>query len=101
MNRSDSPCLTWLDPVTSRRINTWIRSPGIVAFCTIITSGWLKPLPDTPPEDIIPWYAFVPIGFLCFFNGQYYAQRVIGNYYVRKTQTLRAKGIDKVELHAS
>ena len=77
------------------------RSPGIVAFCTIITSGWLKPLPDTPPEDIIPWYAFVPIGFLCFFNGQYYAQRVIGNYYVRKTQTLRAKGIDKVELHAS
>ena len=38
---------------------------------------------------------------LTFFNGQYYAQRVVGNYYIRETQRLGKQGIKHVELHAS
>ena len=48
----------------------------------------------------MPWYIFLPVIGVIFFNGQYYAQRVIGNYYIRKTQELSKKGIDKVKLHA-
>ena len=36
-----------------------------------------------------------------FFNGQFYAQRVIGNYYIRKAQDYAKKGIGHVDLHAS
>ena len=38
---------------------------------------------------------------IIFFNGQYYAQRVIGNYYIRKTQILGKQGVEKVDLHTS
>ena len=129
-------------------INTWVRSPGIVCFCTLITSCWLRPYPGTPPGDVMPVYAFVPTVMVrsapathtpwrpslpppsahmrrprctlltgraraaaactptsctqvIFFNGQYYAQRVIGNYYIKKTQMLKSQGIEKVDLHAS
>jgi hypothetical protein len=38
----------------------------------------------------VPWCA-----------GQYYAQRVIGNYYIRKAQDYQKRGITRVDLHAS
>ena len=34
-------------------------------------------------------------------TGQYYAQRVIGNYYIRKAQDYQKRGITRVDLHAS
>ena len=47
------------------------------------------------------WYFFVPTILVAFFNGQYYAQRVIGNYYIRKAQDYQKRGIRTVDLHTS
>ena len=41
----------------------------------------------------MPWWAFFPVMLVTFFNGQYYAQRVIGNYYIRKAQDYQRRGI--------
>ena len=60
-------------------INTWIRGPGITAFCTLGLFCWAKPYPGTPPSHLAPSYFFIPCIAVSFFNGQYYAQRVIGN----------------------
>ena len=49
----------------------------------------------------MPASFFLPLVLLTFFNGQYYAQRVVGNYYIRETQRLGKQGIKHVELHAS
>lgn len=70
-------------------------------FCTLCTACWLKPVDGTPTRDLMPWYLFVPCCATIFFNGQYYAQRVIGNYYIKKAQDCSKRGIEKVELHAS
>jgi len=82
-------------------INTWVRGPGICAFCTICILGWARPYPGTPPEHVMPWFLFWPSMGVCFFNGQYYAQRVIGNYYIRKAQDHAKRGIKRVDLHTS
>ena len=82
-------------------INTWLRGPGICAFCTICILGWSAPYPGTPPSHVMPWYLFWPSMAVVFFNGQYYAQRVIGNYYIRKAQDHARRGIQRVDLHAS
>ena len=39
--------------------------------------------------------------FITFFNANYYAQRVIGDYYIRKAQDHAKRGVDRVELHTS
>ena len=63
---------------------------------------WLKPYPGTPPEDIMPGWLFVACGIVVFFNGQHYAQRVIGDYYIKKKEDHIKRGLEgKVELHAS
>ena len=49
----------------------------------------------------VPVPLFFPCLVVCFFNAQYYAQRVIGNYYIRKAQDYQKRGIDRVDLHAS
>ena len=77
-------------------INTWIRSPGIIVFITLATAAWLDPPPGTPPGSLMPWQLFLPCLVVCFFNAQYYAQRVIGNYYIRKAQDYQKRGIDRV-----
>jgi len=82
-------------------INTWVRGPGIVAFCALVLACWSRPAPGTPKEHMIPAYFFFPALFVAFFNGQYYAQRVIGNYYIRKAQDHAKRGIKRVDLHAS
>lgn len=82
-------------------INTWLRGPGITTFCALDVACWARPLPGTPPEDVMPWYVHWPILAIVFFNGQYYAQRVIGNYYIRKAQDHAKRGISRVDLHAS
>lgn len=82
-------------------INTWIRGPGITAFCTLTLASWAHPAPSVPPSDMMPWYVFFPSMLVSFFNGQYYAQRVIGNYYIRKAQDHAKRGIKRVDLHAS
>ena len=82
-------------------INTWVRGPGITMFCTLVTACWMRPPDDTAPEDLMPWYMFFPCVAVTFFNGQYYAQRVIGNYYIRKAQDYQKRGIQRVDLHAS
>ena len=82
-------------------INTWVRGPGITAFCTMAFCAWARPPPGTPAAHLMPGYVFFPALFVCFFNGQYYAQRVIGNYYIRKAQDHAKRGIKRVELHTS
>ena len=82
-------------------INTWIRGPGISGFCAIVISVWIRPYPGTPASDLMPWYLFATTIAIIFFNGQFYAQRVIGNYYIRKAQDYAKRGITYVDLHAS
>ena len=82
-------------------INTWLRGPGICAFCTICILGWSRPYPGTPAAHVMPWFLFWPSMAVVFFNAQYYAQRVIGNYYIRKAQDHAKRGIKRVDLHAS
>jgi len=82
-------------------INTWIRGPGIVGFCTICLCCWCKPYPGTPESDIMPAWLFVLCGGVTFFNGMHYAQRVIGDYYIKKREFYTKKGIQRVDLHAS
>ena len=91
-----------LDSMKEKRlncsINTWIRAPGINAFCVVVLSAWCHP---PAGEASVPASIFLPLVLLTFFNGQYYAQRVVGNYYIRETQRLGKQGIKHVELHAS
>ena len=82
-------------------INTWVRGPGITTFCALTIACWARPYPGTPKDDVMPFYIFWPMIGIIFFNGQYYAQRVIGNYYIRKAQDYAKRGIVKVDLHAS
>jgi hypothetical protein len=84
-------------------INTWIRSPGITIFCTLVAAARTESgirLAGVPASEVAPWYLFWPAVGLSFFNGQFYAQRVIGNYYIRKEQDCSKKGI-KTTLHSS
>eukprot|EP00941_MAST-03F_sp_MAST-3F-sp1_P003275 g3275.t1 len=94
-----------MHPMTEKRINcsinTWIRGPGITFFSTIATMCWFYPSPDTKAEDVMPLLVFVPSFFVVNFNGQYYAQRVIGNYYIKKAQAYGKRGEDNVDLHCS
>jgi uncharacterized membrane protein (DUF485 family) len=84
-----------LDSYTEKRvncsINTWIRGPGITAFIIIVTGFWLKPPPDTKPEDLMPAWLFFTSCAVIFFNGQFYAQRVIGNVSVLRHATTNAQ----------
>eukprot|EP00937_MAST-01D_sp_MAST-1D-sp2_P007407 g7407.t1 len=82
-------------------INTWIRSPGISGFVVLATCAWMSPLKEHERGDRPPGWLFVPMMMLVYFNGQFYAQRVIGNYYVRKTHALGKRGVKHVELHNS
>eukprot|EP00937_MAST-01D_sp_MAST-1D-sp2_P003073 g3073.t1 len=94
----------YLDPMREKRlncsINTWVRAPGINAFCIVAISAFSNP-PAGGEADRVPGYFFWPLVALTFFNGQYYAQRVVGNYYIRETQRLAKSGIKHVDLHAS
>ena len=49
----------------------------------------------------MPAWLFFASCAVIFFNGQFYAQRVIGNYYIRKAQDYQKRGIKYVDLHAS
>ena len=88
-------------------INVWLRSPGIVTFCCLVTTCWLQPAMGTHAKDLMPWYGFLPAMLVVYYNGQYYGMRVVGNYYIRITQDEYAKIPNvklprtKVELHAS
>ena len=82
-------------------INTWLRSPGILSFNFLVLFCWLKPYPGTPDADIMPGWLFAICFAVIGFNAQYYAQRVIGNYYIRKAQDYNKRGIKNVDLHAS
>jgi hypothetical protein len=83
-------------------INTWVRGPGITAYLTLALTCWLKPPLDTPKEHLMPFPPMIVTCFVIFFNGQYYAQRVIGNYYIRKAQDHAKRGLKgPVDLHAS
>ena len=79
-------------------INTWLRAPGINVFCVLALCAWVNPPKEADPPA---GWCFLPVVCLAYFNGQYYAQRVVGNYYIRKTQHLNKKGVSKVDLHAS
>eukprot|EP00939_MAST-03C_sp_MAST-3C-sp1_P003145 g3145.t1 len=82
-------------------INTWLRGPGITAFCTLVGLCWLKPYPGTPESDVMPTWVILSCGGVVFFNGQHYAQRVIGDYYIKKREDYSRRGIKRVDLHAS
>ena len=58
-------------------INTWIRSPGIVMFVTLVGACWVHPLEGTPPSDLMPWYFFVPVCGVIFFNAQVGARTLV------------------------
>ena len=91
-----------MHPITEKRlncsINTWLRAPGITVFCTLALCAWCN-----PPVGLVvtPWWSFFPVIGLSFFNAHYYAQRVVGNYYIRKAQAAGKKGIQRVEMHTS
>lgn len=91
-----------LRPIVEKRlncsINTWLRAPGINVFCVLALCAWVNPPKEADPPA---GWCFLPVVCLAYFNGQYYAQRVVGNYYIRKTQHLNKKGVSKVDLHAS
>ena len=72
-------------------------------FICVSTCCWASPLSVSgiSPANLMPWYGWVPCQMIMFFNAQYYAQRVIGNYYVRKAQVYGKKGIERVDLHNS
>ena len=95
----------WLSSFREKRINcsinTWIRGPGMTAFCTLCICCWMRPLAGDDARRIAPAYFFFPGLFVVFFNGQHYAQRVIGNYYIRKAQMYNKQGIARVDLHTS
>ena len=82
-------------------INTWIRGPGITAFCTIVLGAWSQARHAGEAQDLMPPPLFFTACAIIFFNGQFYAQRVIGNYYIRKAQDYTKRGITKVDLHNS
>ena len=82
-------------------INTWLRLPGIVGYLALTTANWLRPLPGTPPEHLMPGWMMACLCALIFFNGGHYAQRVIGNYYLTLQRENKKHGIERVELHAS
>jgi hypothetical protein len=82
-------------------INTWIRGPGITMVVSLALFTRCAPHPDVAEEDLMPWYVVVPVTMVTMFNGQYYAQRVIGNYYIRKAQANFRRGEERVELHCS
>lgn len=83
-------------------INTWIRGPGMTFHCSLAFFCWLKPAAGTPPEHLMPGWLMVMVGVVVFFNGQFYAQRVIGNYYIRKQEEHTKRGLKgPVDLHAS
>ena len=50
---------------------------------------------------LMPTVPFLMCGAITFFNANYYAQRVIGDYYIRKAQDHAKRGVDRVELHTS
>eukprot|EP00937_MAST-01D_sp_MAST-1D-sp2_P007311 g7311.t1 len=89
-------------PILEKRwncsINTWLRAPGINLFCVLALCAWCNPAPNADPPAA---WCFLPVVVLSFFNGQYYAQRVVGNYYIKKTLKLGKDGITHVDLHAS
>jgi hypothetical protein len=91
-----------MSPMTEKRlncsINTWLRAPGITVFCTLALCAWCNPPPGL---QVTPWWSFFPVLGLSFFNAHYYAQRVVGNYYIRKAQVLGKKGVKHVDLHTS
>ena len=96
-----------LAPIVEKRINcsinTWLRSPGISGFVVLATCAYIGAEKFDPESSkhFPPAWLFVPMMFLVFFNGQFYAQRVIGNYYVRKTHQMSKLGVKHVELHNS
>lgn len=85
-------------------INTWLRGPGITTFCVLTAVCWLQPpssLTMMEGQRVAPWYVVLVAEMVVFYNAQYYAQRVIGNYYIRKAQDYGKRGIKQVDLHAS
>ena len=93
----------YMDSLLEKRINcsinTWIRGPGITMFVTIATAMWMK---GENANSLSP-YIFVPSMMIAMYNGQYYAQRVIGNYYIKKALALQKEGkkVTGSILHAS
>eukprot|EP00756_Hemistasia_phaeocysticola_P003082 Hpha_TRINITY_DN12057_c1_g2::TRINITY_DN12057_c1_g2_i1::g.140934::m.140934 len=78
----------WIDPLAEKRANTylnmWLRSPGLVLTMVILYVGYIY------GEHSIPLIPVICGGVLVFFNGQYYAERVVGSCHVstyrRKTE---------------
>ena len=74
-----------------------------VPFVVLTLACWLQPRTAGTMMDgqrVAPWYGVLFAESVVFFNAQYYAQRVIGNYYIRKAQDYAKRGIERVDLHA-
>lgn len=58
------------------RVMVWLRSPGclLCAFCLYVAWRY-RMIPTTPQQDL----AAFSVALLCFVNGQYYMQVVVGN----------------------
>ena len=46
----------------------------------------------------MPTVPFLMCGAITFFNANYYAQRVIGDYYIRKAQDHAKRGVDRGQI---
>ena len=64
------------EKVLNARINLWLRAPGLTASALFVYVAYLYG--DGSPCQRRPEIGLV-VGFVIYFNGQYYLNRVVGN----------------------
>jgi hypothetical protein len=64
----------------SAGINTWMRTPGLTWFSTVILACLMHGALHVPT-----WAAWLCIG-LAFLNGTYYGEQALSNFVTRKTE---------------
>eukprot|EP01062_Namystynia_karyoxenos_P016293 TRINITY_DN15940_c0_g5_i1.p1 TRINITY_DN15940_c0_g5~~TRINITY_DN15940_c0_g5_i1.p1 ORF type:complete len:308 (+),score=81.78 TRINITY_DN15940_c0_g5_i1:78-926(+) len=92
-----------MDPLTEKKLNVnlnmWIRSPGLVLTVVLNYVSYLYTDHDIPPYPIIIGMAVI------LFNGQYYAERVVGSCHVsaykRKVDGVKPTGRRVADLFTS
>ena len=69
------------------RINVWMRSPGLLLAACCCFLGRFDENAPLDAKNRVPWFVAVVCGVLCFLNGQYYMQVVVGNTFVRTRES--------------
>ncbi len=79
--------------LTEKKINSWlnvyIRSPGCVSCATFIVAYTFENYYYNESIDIMKVYASLLTGFLTYWNGQYFMNRVISDYAIKKNEVIQ------------